>query len=94
MSTFEYVLKSAAHMERKLAKNRHKGDESGWREMPVAELISRARQELDELESAIDEELPPDLVWREAADVQNFCMMAADTYEQNHPARSPGGVPR
>ena len=75
------VKRLAEVMETKLIANQHK---EGWENEPVTWLLQRGEGELDELTEAIEElvvngpspELA-DAVWREAADVANFVMMAA-----------------
>ena len=61
----------AAAMERELRANDYKG---GWTHMTMRRLMTRLRQEVEELENADGTES----VMREAADVANFAMMIAD----------------
>lgn len=60
-------------MEHKLQKNDHKG---GWEEIPNDELFRRLRDEIDELEQALNNEPTLNIAF-EAADVANFAMMIA-----------------
>lgn len=62
------------HMRHKLLMTRHR---SHWSKAEQLFLLSRAREELDELEEALDSETRKSVV-REAADAANFCMMIAD----------------
>jgi hypothetical protein len=55
---------------------------SGWWQMTPLQLIRRAEQELRELKGAIKHGADPIFVWREAADVTNFCAFAAEVYER------------
>lgn len=65
-------------MEEKLMRNDHKG---GWEVMGPRELIARARQELDELEQAVENKKGGAAIASEAADVANFVMMLADVMQ-------------
>jgi len=62
----------------KLQENRGKPH---WRETRINFLLADLVQELAELISAIDNNLPKAEVWREAADIANFAAMIADNYE-------------
>lgn len=61
-----------AAMRRKLAANAHKG---GWKDCDPDWLLKRLRQEVDELEEAVQKGQG---VLGEAADVANFAMFIAD----------------
>lgn len=78
--TWPYVLAFARLMEAKLAKNRHKGDRSGWIKNEPDRLAERLLEELEELETEIGNGMNyvPSRVASEAADVANFAMMIAD----------------
>jgi hypothetical protein len=90
----EEVAAFATHMESKLRGNDHKG---GWENDDLGSLVSRAVEELQELQRAISAfehvryspkataEALKDaakLVLREAADVANFAMMIADNADR------------
>jgi len=62
------------HMRHKLLLTRHRPH---WSKCDPHSLISRAREELAELEAALAADDRKGAV-REAADVANFCMMIAD----------------
>jgi NTP pyrophosphatase (non-canonical NTP hydrolase) len=64
-------------MERKLQLNAHKGH---WGGCPVEWLLTRLREEVDELETALREGRPAKVVQYETADIGNFAMMIADNY--------------
>jgi len=64
----------AQAMEVKLAKNDHKG---GWAESNVKDLFQRLREEVDELERAIEGGNVYEITL-EAADIANFAMMICD----------------
>jgi NTP pyrophosphatase (non-canonical NTP hydrolase) len=82
-TTWPTVYRMAEQMEQKLSENRHKGDRRGWILDSPEALIRRCREELDELEAAVLAEQTGESVWREAADVANFAMMIADSYEHD-----------
>lgn len=62
-------------MERTLRDNDHKG---GWKGCTDEYLISRLREEVDELIAAMAAKEPRDVIYKEAADVANFALMIAD----------------
>lgn len=70
----EELQRFALDMERQLQANDHK---PGWSHDALWSLLSRLRQETDELSSAIDSGSPQRII-DEAADVANFAMMIAD----------------
>ena len=75
----ESVQRHARWMEAKLRKNDHKG---GWTHENPKDLLRRAREELDELEKAVDKALTDGdarPVAAEAADVSNFAMMVTES---------------
>ena len=79
----------AREMEDRLRANDYKG---GWKSEFPQWLIARIRDELEELNAAVDRiranGLESDLVenvWHEAADVGNFAMMVADAATQHRP---------
>lgn len=74
--TWPMVMAFALCMEKKLAKNRHKGDSEGWRCDTRSELLVRLKQEVGELELVLTGD--SEYVINEAADVGNFAMMIAD----------------
>jgi NTP pyrophosphatase (non-canonical NTP hydrolase) len=65
----------AAVMEAKLKEN--DGTKSHWSKSDFAWLLERLREEVDELEAALEEGNPIEIM-REAADVGNFAMMISD----------------
>ena len=78
----EEVRDFAIEMEERLRANDYKG---GWKNELPQFLIARVREELEELDEAVDriranclEDELADNVWHEAADVANFAMMVAD----------------
>jgi len=73
------ILNFACAMQKELDKNDHK---SGWRECNWEWLIKRAKQELGEVERAIQKNKPIKVILSECADVANFMMMIADNYEE------------
>ena len=68
----------ANEMERQLEANDHK---TGWKDFHLKQLLRRLKQEVGELERAI-EKGKPDVV-EEAADVANFAMMIADNFHDD-----------
>lgn len=70
----ESIMRFAQQMEEKLAANDHKG---GWENEDIGYLLTRLREELDELVNAVDFGTQKDVVG-EAADIANFAMMIAD----------------
>ena len=64
----------ANEMERKLQLNDYK---TGWKHMPLRQLLTRLKQETRELEKAIKNGKS---VVEEAADVANFAMMIANNF--------------
>ena len=62
----------------KLQENRGKPH---WSELNTESILTLLTIEISELISAIDNNLPKEEVWREAADVANFAAMIADNYE-------------
>jgi hypothetical protein len=65
------------HMSRKLIENYHKG---GWRHDSIESLRKRISEELDELDTAIANGRPYEVIAREAADVANMVMMLQDRF--------------
>ena len=65
----------ARNMELKLRENDHKG---GWKKCEHSWLLDRLKQEVVELEKALDQVNNQENVIREAADVANFALMIAD----------------
>ena len=78
--TWPYVLEFARRMEKKLDANRHKGNREGWINDDPASLIRRIQGETDELIGAIHKGQNAQRIADEAADIANFCMMAADWF--------------
>ena len=79
--TLLHVLKFAARMESKLAKNRHKGDRAGWLKDHPWDLVERVLDETVELQQCFGGEgmvYDGESVADECADTANFCMMVAD----------------
>lgn len=69
------VLWFAEQMQKKLILNDHKG---GWKRCYHRYLFERLKQEVSELEQALDATDNQDEVIMEAADVANLAMMIAD----------------
>lgn len=65
----------AEQMELKLRDNDHKG---GWARCEHSWLLDRLKQEVGELEKALDQVDNQENVIKEAADVANFALMIAD----------------
>ena len=65
----------AEQMELKLRDNDHKG---GWASCEHSWLLDRLKQEVGELEKALDQVDNQENVIKEAADVANFALMIAD----------------
>lgn len=78
--TIKHVVRFAQQMELNLSENRHKGDREGWLKSDPWDLLRRLRDEVIELEIAMEHCSTPEEVEREAADIGNFAMMVADTY--------------
>lgn len=84
--TFKHVLDFAFRMEAKLAKNRHKGDRSGWMKDHPWNLVERILDETVEVQECFATDgagetwlvKTPEQTADECADVANFCMMTAD----------------
>lgn len=76
--TWVYVVGFALRMEKKLAKNRHKGDREGWLKMSRAQIWGRIQDETKELGDALGEGNVPEDIANECADIANFAMMLAD----------------
>lgn len=71
---YKSVTFFAKEMDRKLQENSQKG---GWEDCDESYLIERLRQEVDELEEAINEKEVHEIK-SECADVANFAMMIWD----------------
>jgi NTP pyrophosphatase (non-canonical NTP hydrolase) len=87
--TFKYVMDFACDMEAKLAKNRHKGDREGWIHDTPGSLLERLKEEVKELELAIEVAHMGGII-AEAADVGNFAMMIADIARTLQSVKGPG----
>lgn len=72
------VLAFAVEMERKLAKNRHKGDRKGWMKDGAHSLLNRIHDEWEELRAKLDNGSTSSEIVQECADVANFALMVAD----------------
>ena len=72
----------AEAMERKLSARDKKFGERGWKEESIMYLYARLREEMGELEKALDESLTgeysPEVIADECVDVGNFAMMIYD----------------
>lgn len=79
-----HALWFAMAMERELQENDCK---AGWDGCSIPWLLHRLRQEIDELERAIQHGKSPADVLSEAADAGNFLMMIADRYHDQAEAR-------
>ena len=73
------VMDFAELCEKKLRKNDYKPH---WRGAALDYLRKRLSEEVNELRRAIDDNTSVETVRDECADVANFAMMIADTYEQ------------
>jgi len=71
------LLRFAEAMAMELENNSHK---TGWYQCSDAWLLKRLRQEVGELERAIQQAKPLKDVISEAADVANFAYFLADNY--------------
>ncbi len=96
--TWPYVLAFAKRMEAKLAKNRHKGDRSGWMKDHPWNLVERILDETVEVQECFATDgagetwmvKTPEETADECADVANFCMMTADrVLSANNQAHAP-----
>jgi NTP pyrophosphatase (non-canonical NTP hydrolase) len=67
----------AAAMEDQLRANDYK---PGWQKDDPLDLLLRLREEVVELDNAIDAGADPSEVLEESADIANFAMMIADVY--------------
>lgn len=76
----------AEAMECKLKRNDFK---PGWLEIDNSYLLKRLNQEVTELTLALEQNLPPEEIIQEAADVANFAMMIADK-QLEHGKTKPG----
>ena len=74
------VRKLAAKQIAKLEKNEHKGR---WEDMSPMAAFKRLLDEGAELFEAVNNGYSVEEVWSEAADVANFALMLAETYERN-----------
>ena len=86
-----WVNSFAVEMERKLQKNRHKGDRDGWKREPADWLLARLRDEVEELAATLRVSCPRADIRGECADVANFAMMISDVAGGLKPKR--GGSP-
>jgi NTP pyrophosphatase (non-canonical NTP hydrolase) len=76
------VLNFATEMQKELDRNARKGYREGWKNCHLSWLLKRAKEEISELETAIDKKQDISNVISECADVANFVMMIADNYEK------------
>ncbi|HEX5913884.1 MAG TPA: hypothetical protein VFY54_12210 [Rubrobacter sp.] len=90
--TRQWCLDFAERLEGRLAVNRHKGDRPGWLSAPAAQLIARAKANMEALERAVSQGAPPEEVWRHAVDVANLSAMAADSYASEVASEAPVAV--
>lgn len=68
----------AVRMKAKLLEKADRGDL--WSEEPVDYLVSRTREEYEELVDAVRYNVGTEFVFNEAADVGNMAMMVAESY--------------
>lgn len=68
------LLEFANEMHKELENNNHKG---GWEYLSPQWIINRMRQEVDEIERAIQKGKPVEEVVSECADVANFAYFLA-----------------
>src|SRR6478609_5927376 len=96
--TLLYVLQFACRMEAKLAKNRRKGDRSGWIKDHPWNLVERILDETVEVQECFATDgagetwlvKTPEQTADECADVANFCMMVADRVTKPESANEKG----
>lgn len=74
------VIDFAVFMQDKIDENEE--TKVGWYGLTPKWCLNRARQEMQEVVTAIAKRKKPDEVARECADVANFMMMAADNYRE------------
>lgn len=67
----------SSEMRKKLKDNLHK---QHWSVLPIPACMNRLRDEVKELEEAINSDLPKAEVVKECADIANFAMFIADNY--------------
>lgn len=77
----ESVLALSRVQMAKLAENIHKGK---WEDVDPMYAFKRLMQEAIELFEEIQLQGAPEDIWKEAADVANFAMILAQTYELQH----------
>lgn len=65
----------SGEMERVLKENDHKG---GWDDIQALILLNQLKEETAELADAIENDISPEHIIKEAVDVANFAMMIAD----------------
>ena len=74
----KHVSNFSRLMLSKLAANRFKGS---WEKRNIKWLLSRLREEVNELGEAINNSEHFGQIWSECADVANFAMMISENYE-------------
>jgi len=72
------LVKLMVFCEQKLRENEHKGH---WIGEPMSYLTKRLHDEFGELKRAIDKKASQETIFRECADIVNFAMMIADSYD-------------
>jgi len=65
----------------KLRINRYK---KHWNDLEYIDLFTMLKNKVLKLKEAINSKKTPEEVWKEAADVANFCAMIADNYEKEN----------
>ena len=71
------LVKLMVFCEQKLRENEHNGH---WTNCEMSYLTKRLYDEFAELRRAIDKKASQETIFRECADIANFAMMIADTY--------------
>ena len=92
------VLMFAKVMEKKLRRNDHKGHWKNGGYEDFQWFVDRLKEEVEELEEALDSRIPEDIA-DEAADVANYAMMIMDIFSRggkavdtcNHKLERPEG---
>jgi ribA/ribD-fused uncharacterized protein len=78
----EIVEKLTIRMRKKLRKNSHK---LHWDKLPVPDLLRGLKEEVRELEEAIEKGEHPEAIANEAADISNFAAMIAAKFLPKEP---------
>lgn len=82
MNYSNIVNRFAAAMINILIENEVKKGKKGWNNLSNTHLLKRIKEETNEIEEALLNNVSPNEVIRECVDVANFCMMLADNIEK------------